>query len=62
MDTNGFHGDTFSGGFGDFYTAKRGVDKAGLGWQPLTTNYKYYHYFKKTNAISAPTKPDSRGG
>lgn len=23
MDTNGFYGDTFSSGFGDFYTAKR---------------------------------------
>ena len=23
MNTNGFHGDTFSGGFGDFYTAKK---------------------------------------
>ena len=27
MDTNGFYGDTFSSGFGDFYTArKRSVD------------------------------------
>merc|ERR1712037_795426 len=25
MDTNGFYGDTFSSGFGDFYTAKRGL-------------------------------------
>ena len=25
MDTNGFHGDTFSSGFGDFYPAKRSV-------------------------------------
>ena len=23
MDTNGFYGDTFSSGFGDFYTAKK---------------------------------------
>ena len=23
MDTNGFYGDIFSSGFGDFYTAKR---------------------------------------
>ena len=23
MDTNGFYGDTFSSGFGDFWTAKR---------------------------------------
>ena len=23
MDSNGFYGDTFSSGFGDFYTAKR---------------------------------------
>ncbi|XP_076034389.1 uncharacterized protein LOC143021059 [Oratosquilla oratoria] len=27
MDSSGFHGDTFSGGFGDFYTMKRGQDK-----------------------------------
>ena len=26
MDTNGFYGDTFSSGFGDFYTAKRTPD------------------------------------
>ena len=31
MDTNGFYGDTFSSGFGDFYTAKR-ADKALEGW------------------------------
>merc|ERR1711944_373549 len=29
MDTNGFYGDTFSSGFGDFYTAKR--NGAGYG-------------------------------
>jgi hypothetical protein len=26
MDSNGFYGDTFSSGFGDFYTAKRFVE------------------------------------
>ena len=31
MDTNGFYGDTFSSGFGDFYTAKRGGGGAGAG-------------------------------
>ena len=27
MDVNGFYGDTFSSGFGDFYTAKKRVPK-----------------------------------
>ena len=31
MDTNGFYGDTFSSGFGDFYTAKKRDPFAGLG-------------------------------
>ena len=29
MDTNGFYGDTFSSGFGDFYTAKKRGDPSG---------------------------------
>merc|ERR1711934_250973 len=31
MDTNGFYGDTFSSGFGDFYTAKRNGGGYGRG-------------------------------
>merc|ERR1711990_974037 len=31
MDTNGFYGDTFSSGFGDFYTAKRNGQGYGQG-------------------------------
>merc|ERR1711997_8837 len=31
MDTNGFYGDTFSSGFGDFYTAKRNGGGYGQG-------------------------------
>ena len=31
MDTNGFYGDTFSSGFGDFYTAKKRDPFVGLG-------------------------------
>ena len=31
MDTNGFYGDTFSSGFGDFYTAKKRDPSAGAG-------------------------------
>ena len=30
MDTNGFYGDTFSSGFGDFYTAKRSIKNKNL--------------------------------
>ena len=50
MDTNGFYGDTFSSGFGDFYTAKRGGGRAGAGAgaglldeTPFSQSAKFYN-------------------
>ena len=50
MDTNGFYGDTFSSGFGDFYTAKRGGGGAGAGAgaglleeTPFSQSAKFYN-------------------
>ena len=50
MDTNGFYGDTFSSGFGDFYTAKRGGGGAGasagaglLDETPFSQSAKFYN-------------------
>lgn len=47
MDTNGFYGDTFSSGFGDFYTAKRSdphmLSSLGLGWQPQIVKVNQIH-------------------
>ena len=50
MDTNGFYGDTFSSGFGDFYTAKRGGVGAGAGAgaglleeTPFSQSAKFYN-------------------
>ena len=46
MDTNGFYGDTFSSGFGDFYTAKRGGGGAGAGLleeTPFSQSAKFYN-------------------
>merc|ERR1712047_113716 len=42
MDTNGFYGDTFSSGFGDFYTAKR----SGAGYGQVG-NLDELHYVRR---------------
>ena len=44
MDTNGFFGDTFSSGFGDFYTAKRSTKEAKLSKSPPQYNEEYLLY------------------
>ena len=49
MDTNGFYGDTFSSGFGDFYTAKRsnpGVESMSssvMDQSPFSKANKFYN-------------------
>ena len=45
MDTNGFYGDTFSSGFGDFYTAKRspGMGSAGGKETPFSEAEKFFN-------------------
>ena len=43
MDTNGFYGDTFSSGFGDFYTAKRSKLEEGLDNNPFSQQEKFYN-------------------
>ena len=42
MDTNGFYGDTFSSGFGDFYTAKRSLGPTGGKETPFSEARKFY--------------------
>ena len=45
MNTNGFHGDTFSGGFGDFSTAKkRNPALETTAWQetPFSGSNQFY--------------------
>ena len=43
MDTNGFYGDTFSSGFGDFYTAKRSKLEESLNNNPFPQAEKFYN-------------------
>ena len=49
MDTNGFYGDTFSSGFGDFYTAKRsnqvleGISNSVMDQSPFSKASKFYN-------------------
>ena len=43
MDTNGFYGDTFSSGFGDFYTAKKREEAKAYGVEtPFSQAEKFY--------------------
>jgi len=49
MDTNGFYGDTFSSGFGDFYTAKRSnpgvesISSSVMDQSPFSKANKFYN-------------------
>jgi len=49
MDTNGFYGDTFSSGFGDFYTAKRSnpgvesISNSVMDQSPFSKANKFYN-------------------
>merc|ERR1712018_820465 len=49
MDTNGFYGDTFSSGFGDFYTAKPNAAGYGPG-----DRVDELSYMKRQAALAKP--------
>ena len=53
MDTNGFYGDTFSSGFGDFYTArKRDVAQVYGVETPFSQAEKFYQGQPKLTGLT----------
>ena len=54
MDTNGFYGDTFSSGFGDFYTAKkRGPSEGREGYNGETPYSQADKFYSAQPGLSA---------
>ena len=69
MDTNGFHGDTFSGGFGNFHPAKRQL-RTELPFSSAVSDFynsKNSHFFPdqsmfKADLLEIFSKFEGKGG